>query len=449
MWGKFTPKEVQTRGTGHGWSGEKRMKKRNALIALGVCAGFVLAACGGSESGSRTKNAALAKPPVAATGDCKDGQMVEGEDDDNCTLVVKVGNSSRKVVLETLNSDGGWDTVDSVIAKKGVAKFELAATDEDGIWLDGDYAFRAHAPKSGKNGDVFSAEFDVTFTSSAAADDTASADDGTDSGSSPEMQSAMNDIDNPTTKFDDNCSKIFNRIDCGYMFRPGKGPDFQTLGKDKWVKMCSTLLNRPAADCEKEFQFATSGGAKPNGMPGQGGGSMQGQPLDPAKVSAACAAIGMAEADCRAALQAGPMVALQKFGSKAEDFCKAYGGTSCADLIAKMAPTGGGSMQQPGMAGGNTQQPGMPGGNTQQPGTAGGSTQQPQQNTGGNGPSNDKVKAACATAGITDADCSKLTAANTQGSTAKPRDIIMSWGADKAEKFCQAIAQKPCAEVLK
>ena len=418
------------------------MKKRNALLALGLCAGFVLAACGGSESGSRTKNAALAKPPVTASGDCKDGQMVEGDDDDNCTLVVKVGNSNRKVVLETLNSDGGWDTVDSVIAKKGVAKFELAATDEDGIWLDGDYAFRAHALKSGKNGEVFSQEFDVTFASSAAADDTASADDGSDSGASAEMQSVMDDIDNPTTKFDDFCTKSFNKIDCGLMFRPGKGPDFQTLGKDKWVKMCSTLLNRPAADCEKEYQFATSGGAKPNG---QGGGAMQGQPLDPAKVSTACAAIGMAEADCRAALQAGPMVALQKFGSKAEDFCKAYGGSSCADLIAKMAPAGGN--MQPGTAGGNMQ-PGTAGGNMQQ-GSTGGNMQQPQQNTGGNGPSNDKVKAACATAGISDADCSKLMSANTAGSTMKPRDIVMSWGADKAEKFCQAIAQKPCAEALK
>jgi hypothetical protein len=393
-----------------------------------------LAACGGSESGARTKNAALAKPPVAASGDCKDGQMVEGDDDDNCTLVIKVGNSNRKVALETLNSDGEWDTVDSVIAKKGVARFDLAATDEDGIWLDGDYAFRAHALKSGKSGEVISQEFDVTFVSSAAADDS-SAGDGGDSGSSDEMQAAMDDIDNPSTKFDDNCAKSFGKADCNLMFRPGKGPDFATLGKDKWVKMCSTLLNRPAADCEKEFRFATSGGAKPAGMPGQGGAPSQGPGLDPAKVSAACAAIGMAEADCRAALQAGPMVALQKFGSKAELFCTTYGASSCADLMAKMAP-----------AGGNMQQPGMPG---QQPGMNGGNTQQPQQNTGGNGPGNDKVKVACATAGISDADCSKLLAANTPGSTTKPRDVVMSWGADKAEKFCQAIAQKPCAEALR
>ena len=433
------------------------MKKRNALLAFGLCAGLALSACGGSESGAKTKNAALTKPAVAATGDCKDGEMIEGEDADDCTITVKLGTSSRKAVLESLNTDGDWDNVGSVIAKKGVAKFDLAATDDDGIWLDGEYTFRVHAMKSGKSAEVISQEFDVTYTSSAAADDSSAMDDTADSGSSPEMQAAMDDIEKPATKFDDFCTKSFNKVDCGLMFRPGKGPDFVTLGKDKWVKMCSTLLKRPAADCEMEYKFATSGG--PNGgqpgmqgggqpgMQGQGGTMNPGPGLDPAKVSAACAAIGMAEADCRAALQAGPMVALQKFGAKAETFCKTYGGTSCADLLAKMAPAGGNQPQQQGTGGNTMQQPGM-GGNTMQQSNNGGTGTQ-QQSTGGNGPSNDKVKSACATAGISDADCSKLMAANTPGSTTKPRDIIMSWGADKSEKFCQAIAQRSCAEALK
>ena len=436
------------------------MNKRKLALTFGVCAAFLLASCGGSESGAKTKNAALPKAPaVTAQGSCDDNQMTEGEDDDDCTLVVKLGSTSRKATLETLNTDGGWDSVDSVIAKKGNAKFDLAATDEDGMWLDGEYTFRVHALKSGKSPEVISQEFDIMFTSSAAADDSAAMDEG-DSGSSPEMQKAMDDIDNPSTKFDDFCSKQFSKADCALMFRPNQGPDFKTLGKDKWVKMCSTLLKRPAADCEMEFQFATNrangtAGGNGTGMTGGNGQGMpQGQGLDPVKLASACAAIGMAEADCRAAIAAGPMVALQKFADKAETFCKAYGGTSCAELIAKFGAQGGNTQMPP--QGGNGQQPMQGGNGTQQPMNGGNTMQQPstggapqQQSTGGNGPSNDAVKSACATAGVSDADCSKLVAANSAGSTTKPRDVIMSWGADKAEKFCQAIAKRSCAEVLK
>jgi hypothetical protein len=75
------------------------------------------------------------------------------------------------------------------------------------------------------------------------------------------------------------------------------------------------------------------------------------------------------------------MAALQKFGDKAETFCKAYGGTGCKDLMAKMGggmPLGGEETDgvappmngQPG-----TMQPGQPG--TMQPGQPG--TMQPGQ----------------------------------------------------------------------
>jgi hypothetical protein len=73
----------------------------------------------------------------------------------------------------------------------------------------------------------------------------------------------------------------------------------------------------------------------------------------------------MTEADCRAAIQAGPMAALQKFGDKAETFCKAYGGKSCMELMAGGLTTGG---MQPGM-GSNTMQPGTQPGSEMQPGS--------------------------------------------------------------------------------
>ncbi len=70
----------------------------------------------------------------------------------------------------------------------------------------------------------------------------------------------------------------------------------------------------------------------------------QGLGLDPVKVVAACKAIGIAEAECRAALQAGPMAAMQKFGNKAEVFCKTYSGLSCMQMMMQMGgglPLGG------------------------------------------------------------------------------------------------------------
>ena len=362
------------------------MKTRKVLFAVGACAAIVLASCGGSESASsRVKNAALGKPSVVPQGSCDDGEMIEGVDDDDCVVTIKVGKTTRKASLQVLNTDGDWDTVDSVIAKKGAMKIDVPATDDDGIWLDGQYTYRVFAARSGKLPEFISEDFDVLYGTEFAMDDSAELGGEETDGVAPEMQSAMTDIQKPTTKFDDNCSKIFSQVDCALMFRPGKGPDLSTLGKTKWVKMCSTLLKRPEADCEKEFNFATVGGAQS----GQQGMS-KGPGLDPAKVATACAAIGMAEADCRAALAAGPMVALQKFGDKAEAFCKSYGGSSCMDLMKKMGgglnlggeetdgvapPMNGqqGTMQpgQQGMqppTGGNTMQPGQQG---MQPGQQG------------------------------------------------------------------------------
>lgn len=358
------------------------MKTRRLMFAIGACAAVVLASCGGSESAtSRVKNAALGKPSVAPRGSCDDGEMIEGLDEDDCVITIKVGKSTRKASLQVLNSDGDWDTIDSIIAKRGAAKFDVFATDDDGAWLDGQYTYRVFAARSGKLPEFISADFDVLYGTEVDAGDTSELGGDETDGVAPEMQSAMSDIKQPATKFDDNCSKIFNQVDCALMFRPGKGPDFSTLGKSKWVKMCSTLLKRPEADCEKEFTFATSGGMQGGQQAGQQGTS-KGPGLDPAKVSAACAAIGMAEADCRAALQAGPMAAMQKFGDKAEIFCKSYSGMGCKDMMMKMGgglPLGGDETDgvappmngQPGQGG--TMQPGQPGqqGNTMQPPTPG------------------------------------------------------------------------------
>jgi hypothetical protein len=226
----------------------------------------------------RTKNAALGKPAVVATGSCDDGEMIEGIDDDDCVIDMKIGKATRKFSLQVLNTDGDWDTIDSAVAKRGVLMLDVPATDDDGYWLDGQYTFRLFAARSGKNPEYISDDLDILYGTEMSADDTTEMMDDelteeefADSGASPELQSAIQDIQQPTTRFDDFCTKVFDRIDCALMFRPGRGPDFITLGKTKWVKMCSTLLKRPEGDCEMEFKFATEM-QKPTGMqPGMGG----------------------------------------------------------------------------------------------------------------------------------------------------------------------------------
>jgi len=259
------------------------MNKRKLLFAVGTSAAVLLSACGGTESSTgRVKNAALGKrAAVLAEGSCDDGEMIEGVDEDDCVISVKLGRTTRKAALQVLTDDGKWFDIDSMVAKRGRANFEVLSTDEDGLWLDGPYQYRVFAPRSGKSPEVISAEFEVVYSTESAEDDTDFADDDTEAFGgettdtvSPEMQSAMSDIKQPLTKFDDSCTKIFDMADCVLMFRPGMGPDFLTLGKSKWVKMCSTLLKRSEAECEMMFAYDTSGGKEggpQGGQPGQGG----------------------------------------------------------------------------------------------------------------------------------------------------------------------------------
>jgi hypothetical protein len=361
------------------------MKKSKAVCALGIGGTLLLAACGGSESGdsiNRTKNAALTKAAVVAKGSCDDGEMLEGVDDDDCVVSIKIGRVTRKASLQVRNADGKWDTVDSIVAKRGTAKFDVLATDDDGAWRDGQYTYRVFAARSGKLPEFVSADFNVLYGSEMALDDTAEMDGEENQSASPEMQSAMDDIEKPATKFDDNCSKLFNKVDCALMFRPSRGPDFATLGKSKWVKMCSTLLKRPEGECEMEFNFATKmqQSKNPPGYDPMNPNSDQvtaPRRLDPVKFAAACATIQMPKADCATLMtliEAEPMKGLMKLGDKAEVFCKAYSGTSCTELmrsgIAGSQPGSGG--YQPGSGG---YQPGsggyQPGSGGYQPGSGG------------------------------------------------------------------------------
>jgi hypothetical protein len=93
--------------------------------------------------------AAKQKVKVFMTGDCADGQMVEGVDEDDCEITVSMTpkNAKRSAVLEV-------------------------AYDADDVWMDGVVLYRVRVKKSGTNKSFTSKEYKTAYTSAdAAADD--------------------------------------------------------------------------------------------------------------------------------------------------------------------------------------------------------------------------------------------------------------------------------------
>jgi len=112
---------------------------------------------------------------VYMTGDCADGQAVEGVDEDDCELTVNVTPkaSRRAAVLEVAYDpeDPEWEELDSGKTKNGRLVFDVSAVDEDEVWMDGVIAYRVTVKKSGANKKVVSKVYKVAYTSADAAID--------------------------------------------------------------------------------------------------------------------------------------------------------------------------------------------------------------------------------------------------------------------------------------
>jgi hypothetical protein len=110
---------------------------------------------------------------VYMTGDCADGQAVEGVDEDDCELTVNVTpkTSRRSAVLEVAydSDEPEWEELDAGKTKKGRLVFDAPAVDEDDYWMDGVVLYRVTVKKSGVNKKFVSRTYKVAYTSADAA----------------------------------------------------------------------------------------------------------------------------------------------------------------------------------------------------------------------------------------------------------------------------------------
>ena len=120
--------------------------------------------------------AAKGKVNVFMTGDCADGQMVEGVDEDDCEITISLTpkNTKRNAVLEVAYDpdEPEWEELDSGTTKSGRLIFGVSSTDEDDVWMDGIVLYRVRVKKSGVKKQFISKEYKTAYTSAeAAADD--------------------------------------------------------------------------------------------------------------------------------------------------------------------------------------------------------------------------------------------------------------------------------------
>ena len=282
---------------------------------------------------TQVANAAPKKQTVkfSVTGDCKgEEEMIEGESDDNCKIVATISSASpsRTAVLEQLNDDDEWDEAAKAKSKSGKVSFKIEATDEDDLWLDGDFTFRVVVAKSGSNKAYTSKEYTFTFTPAESTDEDEDEDSGSGEASSKQkskstgdkkLDAVMDKMDDKNTTFDDDCKKSFGE-DCKLMFTP-TGPNWSKLSAAKWQPMCEKLLKQSADNCKKMYgSFGPPSGGS-NNQPKSGGsnnqpnsGGSNNQPssggsnvrITDADIKKACTAAGITDCDSVIKLLLGP-----------------------------------------------------------------------------------------------------------------------------------------------
>ena len=298
---------------------------------------------------TQVANAAPKKQTVkfSVTGDCKgEEEMIEGESDDNCKIVATISSTSpsRSAVLEQLNDDDEWDEAAKARSKSGKVSFKIDATDEDDLWLDGDFTFRVVVAKSGSNKAYTSKEYTFTFTP-AEEEEEDEDDSGSGEASSKQkskstgdkkLDAVMDKMDDKNTTFDDNCEKSFG-ADCKLMFT-STGPNWAKLSTAKWQPMCEKLLKQSADNCKKMYgSFGPPSGGS-NSQPSTGGStqgpSTGGVAITAESIKKACTTVGIE--DCTAivklmteAMASGkppdPQAMNKLLGNKMDAFLKAMG----------------------------------------------------------------------------------------------------------------------------
>ncbi len=290
------------------------MKIRALLASSVVLTGFLTVVV------PKTVNAASKQSvKIFMTGDCADGQMVEGVDEDDCEITVSMTpkNAKRSAVLEVAYDpeDPEWEELDSGSTKSGRLIFGVSSTDEDDVWMDGVVLYRVRVKKSGANKQIISKEYKTAYTSAdAAADD----------------ESLLEDL-----ATEDPEEQAFNeKMDAA------KNDNQQMINQqqpNQDIKQNTNGNNPPQNN---------GAGQQGGGQPNNGGASQpnNGGPTSPPtaaqksqEFNRACGMIQMSKDTCEKAIAAKTGAeAIAALGPDAEKFCKALAQMACKDIMPKI-----------------------------------------------------------------------------------------------------------------
>jgi hypothetical protein len=292
------------------------MKIRALLASSVVLTGLLTVVVPGTVNAAKKQTV-----KIFMTGDCADGQMVEGVDEDDCEITVSMTpkTAKRNAVLEVAYDadEPEWEELDAGSTKSGRLIFGVSSTDEDDVWMDGVVLYRVRVKKSGTNKQFVSKEYKTAYTSAdAAADDEDLLEDlATED---PEEQ-AFNEKMDEAKK--DNQQKI----------------NQQQPNQD--IKQNTNGNNQPQ----------NNGGGQPQNNSGQpqnngGGQPNAGGPTSPPTASQksgefnrACGSIQMSKETCEKAIAAKTGAeAIAALGADAEKFCKALAQMACKDVMPKI-----------------------------------------------------------------------------------------------------------------
>ena len=277
------------------------MKIRALLASSVVLTGFLTVVV------PKTVNAASKQSvKIFMTGDCADGQMVEGVDEDDCEITVSMTpkNAKRSAVLEVAYDpeDPEWEKLDSGSTKSGRLIFGVSSTDEDDVWMDGVVLYRVRVKKSGANKQIISKEYKTAYTSAdAAADD----------------ESLLEDL-----ATEDPDEQAFNE-------------KMDAAKKDNQQKINQQQPNQ-------DIKQNTNGNNPPQnnggGQPNTGGPTSPPTATQKSQeFNRACGSIQMSKDTCEKAIAAKTGAeAIAALGADAEKFCKALAQMACKDVMPKI-----------------------------------------------------------------------------------------------------------------
>jgi len=293
------------------------MKIRALLTSSVLLAGLLTVVVPGTVNAAKKQTV-----KIFMTGDCADGQMVEGVDEDDCEITVSMTpkTAKRSAVLEVAYDadEPEWEELDAGSTKSGRLIFGVSSTDEDDVWMDGVVLYRVRVKKSGTNKQVVSKEYKTAYTSAeAAADDEDLLEDlATED---PEEQAFNQKMDEAKK---DNQQKINQQ-------QPNQDIKQNTNGNNQ------PQNNGGGQPQNNSGQPQNNGGGQPN----NGGGPTS--PPTAAQKSGefnrACGSIQMSKETCEKAIAAKTGAeAIAALGADAEKFCKALAQMACKDVMPKI-----------------------------------------------------------------------------------------------------------------